>query len=193
MLGAGLAGCTAALQAARNGFYVDLFDRLLHPVRAASLYNEGKLYLGYVYAADPDQATHQRLAKGSLRFLYDLEALTGAPRTEVPVSRPFFYAVPDDSLFAADAVEAHLESVDQSVSALLRDGVPYPVPFQPSRRVSAIKAGVNEQGVSAVFETSEVAVDTGWVADLLGAAVLSSPQIVFKGGARHSLCPAGRQ
>lgn len=189
VLGAGLAGCAAALQAARCGLKVDLFDRLPYPMRAASLHNEGKLHLGYVYAADPDRATHQRLTMGSLRFLFDIEVLTGVPRTTASVSRRFHYAAPHDSLFSVDAIEAHFEAVDENVLQLLRDGAPYPVAFSRSLRVTPGEVGLSDSSVSAAFETSEVALETGWIADLVGAAVLSMPQITFHGS--HEICSAG--
>ena len=52
ILGAGLAGCSASLNLANKGIKVTLFDRLPLPMSAASLHNEGKLHLGYVYAED---------------------------------------------------------------------------------------------------------------------------------------------
>ncbi|MCP2669675.1 FAD-dependent oxidoreductase [Maricaulaceae bacterium EIL42A08] len=182
VLGAGLAGCAAALDAAQQGLHVDLFEKLPHPVRAASLHNEGKLHLGYVYAADPERATHRILAEGSLRFLADIEALTGVPATLAPVSRPFHYAVPRDSLVTPSEVEAHFASVDATVMDLLREGAPYPIAYSPARRVMPVDIGVAEPYVLAAFKTSEVALQTGWIADVVGAAVLASSQIRFYGG-----------
>ena len=49
-----------ALELARHGVEVDLFDRPTRPMTGASGHNEGKLHLGYVYANDPTPADRPR-------------------------------------------------------------------------------------------------------------------------------------
>lgn len=53
VLGAGIMGCSVAIQLARRGFDVTVFDRETAPMAAASRWNEGKIHLGYIYGADP--------------------------------------------------------------------------------------------------------------------------------------------
>jgi 2-polyprenyl-6-methoxyphenol hydroxylase-like FAD-dependent oxidoreductase len=48
VLGAGLQGTTIALELARRGCRVDLFDREEQPITRAGFQNEGKLHLGFV-------------------------------------------------------------------------------------------------------------------------------------------------
>jgi 2-polyprenyl-6-methoxyphenol hydroxylase-like FAD-dependent oxidoreductase len=64
VLGAGLQGTCIALELARRGFDVDLLDQDLEPLNRASLRNEGKIHLGFVYAKD---ATLRTARNGHLR------------------------------------------------------------------------------------------------------------------------------
>ena len=68
VLGAGIMGCSVAIQLARRGFDVTVFDREPAPMAAASRWNEGKIHLGYIYGADPTLATAQHLLTGGLLF-----------------------------------------------------------------------------------------------------------------------------
>lgn len=184
VLGAGLAGCAAALELARLGMRVDLYDRQIRPVAGASLHNEGKLHLGYVYGADPERRSHQRLAEGALRFLSDISALTGAPVGAAPISRRFAYGVPYDSQRSAQEVLRHFEAVDDTVEALIAVGAGCVPGFSRSRACAPADLGMSPDRVAAAFATSELAVETGWIADCVGAAVMAEPRIRFFAGCR---------
>lgn len=64
VLGAGIQGCCLALELARRGISVHLLDCHPEPLLGASTNNEGKLHLGFVYAKDPDRATHDLMVRG---------------------------------------------------------------------------------------------------------------------------------
>ena len=68
VLGAGIMGCSAALCLARRGANVTLLDAAPRPCGGASRWNEGKIHLGYLYAADPSLATARRLLDGGLAY-----------------------------------------------------------------------------------------------------------------------------
>ncbi len=185
VLGAGLAGCAAALQLARNGVRVSLFDRHFLPVHAASLHNEGKLHLGYVYALDPEKRTQRKMMEGSLRFLGILEELTGVDRSAFTRSEPFLYAVPEGTMLSLEEVREHFRSVDADIEALLHDGGPYLDKTRSKPAEDARKAwwrpGHRFRGVEGVLSTDEIAVHPAQVADLVGAAVLAHANIDFQG------------
>ena len=46
-------GCCLALDLVQKGYEVDLIDAAETPMTGASLNNEGKIHLGFVYASDP--------------------------------------------------------------------------------------------------------------------------------------------
>ncbi|WP_425097983.1 NAD(P)/FAD-dependent oxidoreductase [Tropicibacter sp. S64] len=173
ILGAGLAGCSAALDLAQRGHAVTLIDRANRPMMAASRHNEGKLHLGYIYAADPDRRTHRIMAEGSLRFLGEIERLTGMPRTMQSVSAGFNYIVPEDSLIPAQALWSHVQAVDDTVAAL---GGQLPRSTWLSPEALSRHYG---RTVTGGFRTPEIAIDPGRLSDIVGAAVLAHPNIDF--------------
>jgi glycine/D-amino acid oxidase-like deaminating enzyme len=79
VLGAGLAGVCTALGLARRGRPVTIIDQTPGCLRRASLRNEGKVHLGFVYANDPDGRTPALMLDGALRFDRAVEEALGAP------------------------------------------------------------------------------------------------------------------
>ena len=68
VLGAGLQGASVALELAAHGISCDLYDRENVCLRRASLHNEGKIHLGYVYGNDPSLNSARMMAKGAASF-----------------------------------------------------------------------------------------------------------------------------
>ena len=67
VLGAGIMGVTTAMFLARKGVHVTLIDAAARPFDGASRWNEGKIHLGHLYAADPGLQTARRLLPGAWR------------------------------------------------------------------------------------------------------------------------------
>ncbi|PWK57296.1 hypothetical protein C7455_11221 [Roseicyclus mahoneyensis] len=146
----------------------------------ASRHNEGKLHLGYVYAADTSLETHKILAEGTLRFLDTLERLTGCPRDRFTVSDAFTYVVPDDSARTPDDIWAYFNSVDDTVAELCDQmGLS---PYERAR-VATKEYYRTHYGdcVQTAYHTPEIAVDPGRVSDIVAAAVYAHPLITFLG------------
>ena len=89
IMGAGIMGCCLALELAQRGHRVDLIDLAPTPMTGASLHNEGKLHLGFVYANDPLKKTHGLMLRGSLTFSRIIERLTGYGADSFLPSEPF--------------------------------------------------------------------------------------------------------
>src|SRR4051794_37759137 len=121
VLGAGMQGTTVALELARRGQTVDLFDRGPVPITMAGLHNEGKLHLGFIYAGDTTRRTAAMVASGSIRFFALLRRWIGEEVERLPVSAPVLYAVPHDSLMPPERVLAHFEHVESSVESLITE------------------------------------------------------------------------
>ncbi|HET6620993.1 MAG TPA: FAD-dependent oxidoreductase [Dongiaceae bacterium] len=113
VLGAGIQGSCAALALAGRGCRVDLFDRASQPVTQASLWNEGKIHLGLIYARDTSNRTTEMLLRGALHFDASLQRLTGRARPAELTSRPFHYVVHRRSQLSLAAIAAHFEAVAQ--------------------------------------------------------------------------------
>ncbi len=177
-----------ALALAKRGLDVDLIERNDDLMLGASLHNEGKLHLGYVYAADRLGLTHQLMARGSLNFCGLLEYLTGADCRDIRMSSPFVYAVPKDSQLDASAIAEHFSRVDDTIAAILADGgafLPGAAPA-PARRleVTEERARLGAADIQAAFQTAEVSLDTDQVADLLRQAVYGNARIKVRTGCR---------
>ena len=113
VLGGGLQGACTALELAAGGIEVDLFDKNAELMSQASLQNEGKIHLGYVYANDHTLRTARIMIAGALTFAPHLRRLLGPQFDRIAVSTPFYYLVHANSLLSADEVERHLHIAHQ--------------------------------------------------------------------------------
>ena len=57
VLGGGIMGSSVALHLARMGAHATVLEREAKPFMGASRWNEGKIHLGFLYAADPTLRT----------------------------------------------------------------------------------------------------------------------------------------
>ena len=117
ILGAGIMGCSVAIQLARRGFDVTVFDREPAPMAAASRWNEGKIHLGYIYGADPTLATAQHLLTGGLLFEDRLRELIDADLTEHVTADDDIYLVHRDSVVGPEILRPKFDAI----SALVRE------------------------------------------------------------------------
>lgn len=72
VLGAGLQGVLCALELAERGHRLVIFDAAGGDLKRASLHNEGKIHLGYVYGKDASNQTVIPMPEGVSRFAESL-------------------------------------------------------------------------------------------------------------------------
>ena len=172
VLGGGLQGACVALELAANGIQVDLFDRGDRCFERASLHNEGKIHLGYVYANDPTRQTARLMARGAVCFQALMRRWIGDAIDRVPVSAPFFYVVHRESLLGIDQIEEHFADTQR---ILLEEsnghGIEY---FGSDYREGPARLSDDEcarhfdpRAVQAAYRTAEIAIDS----EVLGSAV----------------------
>ena len=170
VLGAGLQGSCVALELARHGFEVDLFDRNDRCLSQASAQNEGKIHLGYVYGNDPSLRTARLMVRGALSFAPLMRTWIGDAIDRVPVSTPFHYVVHRESLLSADQVERHLQATHQIARAQLNGDADayFGIDLaQSPERIDPSEHRFASDRVAAVFMTPEIAIDP----EALAAAV----------------------
>jgi len=186
VLGAGIMGCCLALELAQQGFNIDLIDQAPAPMQGASLHNEGKLHLGFVYAKDPSRTSHLLMLRGSLAFSRILERLTGCSAAEFLPSQPFYYFIPRDSQLALNEIHDYFQVVDEDIQdEIQRSGDSY-----LGRKITRFFE-LNSRDVHAnlfspdqtlgSFRTEEVSVSPAAVADILTQAVKDHHNIQFIG------------
>src|SRR5687767_13540825 len=100
-------GSAAALLLARRGLRVTLFDSTDLPFNGASRWNEGKIHLGYMYAADPSLRTAKLLLPGGLAFKGLTEALIGCSLDDAVTPHDETYLVHRHSVVTAAQMEAY--------------------------------------------------------------------------------------
>jgi glycine/D-amino acid oxidase-like deaminating enzyme len=192
ILGAGIQGTCAALALAARGCRVELFDRAAQPVTQASLWNEGKIHLGLIYAKDPRNRTSDLMLRGALHFDSALQRLTGRSRPAGLLSAPFRYLVHRTSQLPADAIATHFEAVAGQYRSL-RDATGLTYFDQRSDFVwepmsdRDLRAEYDDRLVAAAFRTIELSVDPSVVAAMLRKAVTEQHRIQF-----HPNCQVDR-
>lgn len=185
VIGAGLAGSCTALELARQGLRVVLLDRDRMPMNRASRRNEGKIHLGLIYAADPTFATAELQLRGGLSFYPLLSRWIGDRVDSLETSTPFVYLVAGDSVLTPEQLQSHYAKVEQSYRQQIADdpSLSYlgTLPTYLTRRLplEKIDKRLNSSGLSAAFETSELAVDTDQLSEHIARAITADDNIEF--------------
>jgi glycine/D-amino acid oxidase-like deaminating enzyme len=188
VLGAGLQGAGVALELAARGIPVTLLERDGEAVNRASLRNEGKIHLGFIYANDPSLGTALLQLEGALRFRRIVSRWLGGDAEWLATSTPFHYLVARDSLLAPDALAAHYRAVEASCrERLTEDPALDYLGARPERLVrpltaSELAAHFDPARFSAGFATSELAIDTGVLASALRRALAGHPRVALRCG-----------
>lgn len=189
VLGGGGVGACAALEVARHGHHVDVYEQDAQPVWRASRVNEGKIHQGFLYAKDTSLRTARMMARGALTFTACLSRWIDVGPDSLKTSTPFIYAVHRDTLVDPDGLRTHFTACCaifremQAASGLRYLGRDEPVHF------AQLDAGEIEQTfdrdvITAAFATSELSIDPRVIAERLRVAMLAEPRVTFIGGAR---------
>lgn len=185
VMGAGLTGVTAALALAQAGISVTLIEQDSRAMNRASLRNEGKIHLGFVFSQDLTAASSNIQLRGALQFRSILERLIGERANSLQLSHPFVYLVPSDSIASPAELAVRFEKLDATYRQMIGDdGGDYfgRRPDSLCRRIplSSLQRHINADRFIGAFATEEVAIDTQELADVLQEAVLAHPRITFR-------------
>jgi glycine/D-amino acid oxidase-like deaminating enzyme len=196
VLGAGILGSCAALFLARAGCRVTLVDAAARPVSGASRWNEGKIHLGHLYAADPSLATARHVLPGSLAFRRLLEECTGRSIDSMTTGEGDIYLCHRESVVSPDEHWQYLQAVDALVRSQAGTG-DYLVELSAARSQRLSPASLacltDAAEIVAGFRTPERSVSTTRVAALLEQAVEAEDAITLAMNRRvTSVVPAGK-
>jgi len=191
VLGAGVQGCTIALEIANRGFSVELIDKDSKPFNRSSTRNEGKIHLGLVYMNDSTFATPKIMLKASLRFYNYLEKWIGKNVKDLNISTPFYYLVSNESLLNPDQLQKGYNKLQLLYE---RERSEYPElnylghsPRKLTRRVTnqELSKHFDTKTLQGGFHTAELAIDTTKLGHHLRRAVFKHSNITFTPG--HSV------
>ncbi|MBL4702572.1 MAG: FAD-binding oxidoreductase [Phycisphaeraceae bacterium] len=185
VIGAGLTGSCIALELANQGIKVALLDQDSVPMNRASRRNEGKIHLGLIYAADPSFSTADLQLRGALLFFHLLKRWIGDKVHDLQLSTPFIYLVAKDSVLIPDQLEKHYEKVasayQEQIAANSNLSYLGTCPDFMARRVDLNKldSRLDADSFVAAFETSELAIDTDQLSDIITQAINAADNISF--------------
>jgi hypothetical protein len=183
VLGGGILGASTALFLARRGAQVTLFDKAGALFSGASRWNEGKIHLGYLYAADPSLDTARRILPGGLAFRPLVEELVDCSLAPAITPDADTFLIHRQSVVDADAAATYFDAVTALAyeSASLEARRRYLAPLESTRphRLSAseLNADYNTESIAAGFRVQERSVSTNWVADRFIDALSAQPRI----------------
>lgn len=186
VLGGGLQGCCTALELARRGCSVTLYDRHPSLLTGAATASEGKIHLGYVYASDRSLATAQTMLRGALSFMPLVKSYLGED-APITTSKSFVYAVHRDSQVGTEDFRAHLDAVHELVlQDPGRDGYFGVDLHSPPRRMTQaeLESWFDSELVRSAFCTGEIAIDILALSRLMSRQIIHDPQINVRTGHR---------
>ena len=161
-------GSATALFLSRRRTRVTLFDAADQPFARASRWNEGKIHLGYLYAADASLATARRLLPGGLAFKQLTEELIGRSIDDAVAYGDDTYLIHRGSV-TSEAEAAHYFDAVAALTTEHPDAGRYLVPVNQTRprRLTEAELGAHYDTahIAAGFRVPERSVSTRWIAD----------------------------
>ena len=182
VLGAGIQGVLSALELAERGRDVVIYDKANAALTGASLQNEGKIHLGYIFAKDLTDRTAMLMAEGASLFGPLIDRWWPQQEVEAGASSNFDYLVMRGSLEDANWLARRYERIDDIVAEkLTAQGRSYlgVKTIARARRMDrhAVQSVYNPNYVDAVFQTHERAINTVEMARALSGALAAHPKI----------------
>ena len=175
MLGAGLQGASVALALLQQGWAVTLVDQADDCLRRASLRNEGKVHLGFLFANDRTLRSADLMQEGALAFSPLIERWIGERVPWEPfITAPFCYCLGRTSMLSADVLLGHYAAVEARLLERLREpGANYlgrrpAQAWRPMDRVRDLPR-LSRAYAEPLAQTVEVALDRSGFIDWLAA------------------------
>ena len=181
IIGTGIQGCTIALQLQKRGYHINLIDQSPEMYRQASLNQEGKIHLGFIYAMDFSHKTAQKMLTDAMMFAPVMDKLIRKKIDwEKLKSKKFNYLVSRTSMLSPDFLTNYYTAVEEHYQLLLTDDRLHYLGKRPKRLFNVSKATsgyFNSDQIQSVFNTEEYAVDPVRIRQIFMEELRSQPQI----------------
>jgi len=184
VLGGGFQGCCTAVELARRGARVTLYDRNSILLAGAATASEGKIHLGYTYASDRSLATARTLLRGALSFAPLMQRYIDA-NVPLAASQPFLYAVHRDSQVQVEDFATYLAATHSLMDAAAGRDSYFGIDLRvaPKRLTqAALESQFDSAYVTAAFDTPEIAIDTIAMAMSTRRRIVEDPRIEVRTG-----------
>jgi hypothetical protein len=171
--------------------HVTLYDRNDTLMTRAAVANEGRMHLGYIYAADKSLATARMMIRGALAFASFVERHIGLTPSRLALSPPSTYVVHRDSQRPVDELAGYLGAVHTLLreAAGGRKDAYFGVDLRaaPRKWSAAERDGLFDGSLAvAAFDTPEVAIDPLVLAAAVRERVAATPAIEMR--LQHNVC-----
>lgn len=180
ILGAGIMGSSLALFLARKGADVTLFDKAKEPFSAASRWNEGKIHLGYLYAADPSLRTAEHVMPGGLKFRPLVEELLETSIEPAITQENDIYLCHRNSVVKPEAMESYMQQVTQKLhthpdmAQYLTNSLNGQLKHLNKNELAKVS---DSSDIITGFSVPEYSVITTWIADRFVEAIHAEKRI----------------
>ena len=147
-----------------------LRSRLFH----ASRWNEGKIHLGFLYAADPSLRTALRLLPGGLAFKGIVEQLLSVSLDHCITREDEIYMIRRDSIVNPDAAAHYFKQVKHLLQDLEKSAGYLVDVSNPTVEVLSrqeIELIADPRQIAAAYRVPERSVSTNWLADRYAEAI----------------------
>jgi len=172
ILGAGMLGTILAILLGRQGVNVTVFEAAERPLDRAGRWNEGKIHLGYTYAADRSLETAQKLIPGGIAFQRIVEDLIDGSIESHLTTGDDVFLTHTKSAIDAEAMSHHFNAVWALLSQV-QDGA-----RRPSRLTRLELTDITRNAdIVAGFRIPERSIDSNWLADRLVARLIASDRV----------------
>ena len=177
VIGGGITGTIAALEMADRGHEVIIFERESDIFQRASVANEGKIHLGYVYSADHSFQTAIRMIEDALFFRPIVERWLTNAEFDKCMFNPYRYLVPKKTRLPLEQIMFHFERVSTHLNereqALGMTYLNQSESFHYSSRIVKNKI----KNCTAFIDTQERGVCPQGIADAIKTCVRQHPRI----------------
>jgi hypothetical protein len=178
-----LSGCWTPLALARHGIPRKIYSLNDQELLDASLHNEGKVHLGFLYARDRSLNTSRLMANGARHFRGIVARLTGFDVSEA-LSTPFLYGLHRESIVSQAEFAGHLNACEKMFSTSNYGDPSYGGYVDGNVKIGSELLAPEVWGddlspevFSAVFRTTEYGVDPVVLCQEVSRAVRSNPLI----------------
>lgn len=182
ILGGGIMGCLLALSLARRGRASVLLERDHALLNGASRWNEGKIHLGYLYAASGSLDTARRILPGGLQFRSLIERCLEQDIGAWITPGDDHYLLHPDSLVDAAQTDRYFRQVDALLAEACDPQSGTPRPRSHRLDPADLADWAPDLARTGAWQIPEYSVDTRALADALSARILDDPHIEVRCG-----------
>jgi glycine/D-amino acid oxidase-like deaminating enzyme len=168
-------GSSLAVLLARHGARVTLFDAAERPMSRAGRWNEGKIHLGYIYAADRTLNTARKLIPGGQLFKPIVESIIESQIEGHLTCGEEFYLTHTDSVVDPATMLGYLNAVWELNGEMSKKAT------KPTRLTQSELGQISDNPkLVAGFRIPEQSVNTSWIADRITARLTADNAIEIK-------------